>query len=329
MVTFMVLWLHGKPKEASSYLDSAARSVNIIIKGTPTKLNKNDIQNLYGLIVCGLAALSVQLGGDSSKATELCEKCLKEFNDSHKITEYIKHIIRNLKSPIVPPHVEEAEFNPSIKDFTDKSYKIPPIPEEALSKPLPTDEDWLISKAFQNLLLESAFYPIISPNTPALKKEELEFEQAKTKLLDIIEDSVTKSEDKRYSSSVPRNVQSRISPKRTTASVLKHRGPSQPWWQNNQFMEKVLKKSMHSRDVSARRIKKKNRETQNLPPVDMQIKDIYNARISPRRSVLKKREPKRNRPVDEHIMVEFEPTGEKEGESVPVTLVPITAARKH
>ena len=60
MLTFMLLWLCGKIKQASFYLDSAARSVNIIIKGTPTKLHKKDLQNLYGLIVCSLAALSVK-----------------------------------------------------------------------------------------------------------------------------------------------------------------------------------------------------------------------------------------------------------------------------
>lgn len=323
MVTFMVLWLSAKPKQASTFLDSAARSVNTIIKGMPTKFNKNDIQNLYGLIVSSLAALSVKMGGETSKAIELCEKCLKEFEASPHITKLINSIITSIpdcESDLVD---NTLDFTPEIKDFTDKSYKFPEISDEILNNPLTTQEDWLVSKLFQNLLLESAFYPIVSPNTPALKKEELEFEQAKTKLLDMIEDSSTKIEEKRHSSSVPRKMYTRSSPKRTTASVLKARAPSKHWWQNNQFMDKVF---MNSRNPSVFRGRKQNRETQNLPPVEPQIKEIYAAKISPRRSVIRKREVKRNKAQNDHLMVEFCPSGP--GDHEKVTLVPINPGKK-
>ena len=313
LTTFMVLWVCNKSKLASAYLDSAAQSVNTIIKGTPTKLNKNDIQNLYGLIVSSLAALSVRMGGDSDKAVELCEKCLKEFDGAAQISKLIKMIIESL--PLCFAQVDsDYEFSPEVKDFTDKSYKFPEITDEILNNPLNLQEDWLVSKLFQNLLLESAFYPIVSPNTPALKKEELEFEQAKTKLLDLIEEP--HPDDKRHASSVPRKTYSRVSPKRTTASVLKSRGQSKHWWQNNQFMEKVYK---NSRNPSNLRVKKKPREAQNLPTFEAHIKQIYTAKLSPRRSVSKKREGKRR--VNEHLMVEFKPTSSNDSEKV--TLVPI------
>ena len=327
----MNLWLCGKVKEASGYLDSAARSVNIIIKGTPTKLNKVDIQNLYGLIVCSLGALSVKMGGDSNKAIELCEKCLKEFKDDSIICEMIKNVISCLDNQNFPLVDTDIEFIPCTKEYGDRSFKFPYIPEDALDNPVPTEENWLITKVYQNLLLESAFFPIISPNTPALKKEELEFEQAKTKLLDIIEDSHKILVDKRHSSSVPRKLASRHSPKRTTASVLKNRGPSMPWWQNNQFIDKVFKKSIiGNRDLSLLRVpKKKIKETLNLPPVD-QIQEIYTSKVSPRRSNIRKREIKKPKnDVNDHIMVEFNPGMAKDGEKIPVTLVPIAPSRKH
>jgi hypothetical protein len=322
MITFAVLWLHGQLKDASAYLDSAARTVNTIIKGTPTKLNKIDIQNLYGLIVCSLAALSVHMGGEQAKAVELCTKCLTEFSDSEKISEYIRHIISSLS--LLSPSSSAISFAPAPKDFSSRSYKFPPMPEDALDNPLPADSDWLITKAFQNLLLESSFYPIISPNTPALKKEELEFEQAKTKLLEVIESSFqNQDEEKRQSSSVPRRLQSRASPKRTTASVLKNR-PSMHWWQNNQFMDKVLQKTVMQRnDASIGRMRKKNRETQNLPPVEPQIKEIYAARVSPRRSVLRKRENRGKR--EGQTVMDIEPGDEKHNHG----LQPIGPTRKH
>jgi hypothetical protein len=317
LVTFMVLWLIKKSKQASAYLDSAARTVNTIIKGTPTKLNKNDIQNLYGLIVSSLAALSVKMGGESSKAIELCQKCLKEFEGSAQITKLISSIISDL--PSCTSEIDnDLEFSPELKDFTDKNYEFPEISDEILNNPLEYQEDWLISKLFQNLLLESAFYPIVSPNTPALKKEELEFEQAKTKLLDLIEEP--KVEEKRHASSVPRKNYSRVSPKRTTASVLKSRAPSKHWWQNQQFMERVFVSSRNTSNIR----RKKNRETQNLPPVEPHLKDIYAAKLSPRRSVVRKREGKK-RVQNDHMMLEFNPA--LSGESEKVTLVPINPGK--
>ena len=331
MLTFMVLWLCGKTKEASVYLDSAARSVNIIIKGTPTKLHKKDIQNLYGIIVCSLAALSVKMGGDTTKAAELCDKCLKEFQGDSAVSSMINGVISAIQSRKTPVELLELPFCPCAKEYTERSYKFPDIPEDALNNPLLTEDNWLISKQYNNLLLDSAFFPIISPSTPALKQEELEFEQAKTKLLDIIEDSHQNVVEKRNSSSVPRVVASRSSPKRATASVLKARGPSMPWWQNNQFMNKVFKKSqIGSRDLSELRMpNKKHRETQNLPPVEPQIQEIYKPNVSPRRSVIRKRAGKKHNKVNEHIMVEFNTAMHKEGEKIPVTLVPIApSARK-
>ena len=225
MLTFIVLWLCGQTKEASHYLDSAAKSVNIIIKGTPTKFNKSDIQNLYGLIVCSLGALSVKMGGDSNKAIDLCEKCLKEFKGEDLICGMIEKVIFSIKNNDTSVNFKEVEFVPVVKDYGN--FKFPSSSDEILNNPIVLEEDWLVSKLFQSLLLDSVFFPIISPNTPALKKEELEFEQAKTKLLDMIDDSPS-AVNNRHSSSVPRKNYSRISPKRTTASVLKSRGPSQP-----------------------------------------------------------------------------------------------------
>ncbi|OMJ75311.1 hypothetical protein SteCoe_25586 [Stentor coeruleus] len=328
MITFVVLWLCGTPKDASVYLDSAARSVNTIIKGTPTKLNKGDIQNLYGLIVCSLAALSVKMGGDALKAIDLCEKCIKEFQSDNMICGMIEKVIGTLKEQDKSVTNSRIEFIPYVKD--PESFQFGSLVEDALNVPLSNDEDWLASKVYLKILLEAAFYPIISPSTPALKKEELEFEQAKIKLLDIIEDSQIKVLDKRNSSSVPRKTYTRNSPKRTTASVLKSREPSQPWWKNNNFMEQMLKKSMmKKKENSALRAgKKKTRETQNLPPVEPQIKDIYATRLSPRRSLPRRREIKKSIPENERIMLEFNPEGFKEGEKIPVTLVPITLNRK-
>ena len=318
LTTFMILWVSNKSKLASTYLDSAARSVNTIIKGTPTKLNKHDIQNLYGLIVSSLAALSVRMGGESAKAVELCEKCLKEFDGSAQITKLIKMIIDELPF-CMAQNDSDLEFSPEIKDFTDKSYIFPEINDDILNNPLDQQEDWLISKLFQNLLLESAFYPNVSPNTPALKKEELEFEQAKTKLLDLIDEP--KVEEKRHASSVPRKNYSRNSPKRVTASVLKTRGHSKHWWQNNQFIEKVFE---NSRKPSNFRGKRKTRETQNLPPVEPQLKEIYTAKLSPRRSVIRKREVKKK--ANEHIVAEF--NSALQGDSEKVTLVPINPGKR-
>lgn len=328
MITFVVLWLCGTPKDASVYLDSAARSVNTIIKGTPTKLNKGDIQNLYGLIVCSLAALSVKMGGDVLKAIDLCEKCIKEFQSDNVICGMIEKVIKTLKEQDKSEINNRVEFTPEVRD--PGTFKFESLIEDALNVPLSNDEDWLASKVYFKILLEAAFYPIISPSTPALKKEELEFEQAKTKLLDIIEDSQSKILDKRHSSSVPRKTYTRSSPKRTTASVLKSRGPSQPWWKNNNFMDQMFKKSVLKRKESSalRAGKKKTRETQNLPPVEPQIKDIYAPKLSPRRSLPRRRELKKSNPENERIMVEFNPEGFKEGEKVPVTLVPITPNRK-
>ena len=324
LVTFMALWLSSKPKQSSTYLDSAARSVNTIIKGTPTKFNKNDIQNLYGLIVSSLAALSVKMGGESSKAIELCEKCLKEFESSPQITKLISSIMSSIPTCINDLEDNQLQFSPEVKDFTDKSYKFPEISDELLNNPLTVEEDWLVSKLFQSLLLESAFYPIVSPSTPALKKEELEFEQAKTKLLDMIEDNNSlKIEEKRHSSSVPRKMHSRHSPKRIAASVLKARPPSKHWWQNNQFMDKVF---INSRNQSVFRSKKKTRETQNLPPVEPQLREIYAGKVSPRRSMLRKREVKRTKAKNDHLMIEFEPNSP--GEHEKVTLVPINPGKK-
>jgi hypothetical protein len=42
----------------------------------------------------------------------------------------------------------------------------------------------------------------------------------------------------------------------------------------------------------------------------------------------RRREIKKSNPENERIMVEFNPEGFKEGEKVPVTLVPITPNRK-
>ena len=321
LTTFMILWVCNKSKLASSYLDSAAQSVNTIIKGTPTKLNKNDIQNLYGLIVSSLAALSVRMGGESEKAVELCEKCLKEFEGSAQITKLIKMIIGSL--PLCSVQAEsDFEFSPEAKDFADKSYKFPEITDEILNSPLSLQEDWLVSKLFQNLLLESAFYPIVSPNTPALKKEELEFEQAKTKLLEFIEEpKEPKAEAKRQASSVPRKAYSRVSPKRTTASVLRARAHSKHWWQNNQFMEKVYTNSRHPSNL---RGKPKPRDCQNQPSFEAHIKEIYTAKLSPRRSVGRRREAKRK--PHEHLVAEFNPASSTDSEKV--ALVPINAGKR-
>ncbi|OMJ94158.1 hypothetical protein SteCoe_2801 [Stentor coeruleus] len=351
MITFVVLWLCGTPKDASIYLDSAARSVNTIIKGTPTKLNKGDIQNLYGLIVCSLAALSVKMGGDTLKAIDLCEKCIKEFKSDNVICGMIEKVILILKEQDTSVVNKHIEFNPGVKD--PGSFQVGVLIEDPLNVPLSNEEDWLANKVYLKILLEAAFYPIISPSTPALKKEELEFEQAKTKILDIIEDSQTNVLDKRNSSSVPRKTYTRNSPKRTTASVLKSRGPSQPWWKNNNFMEQMFKKSVIKRKESSvmRTRKKKTRaeqmfkksvikrkessvmrtrkkKTQDLPPVEPQIKDIYAPRLSPRRSLPRRREAKKSSPDNERIMIEFNPKEFKEGEKVPLTLVPITPSRK-
>jgi hypothetical protein len=326
ILTFIILWLYGQFKHASVYLDSAAKSVNIIIKGTPTKLNKTDIQVLYGLIVSSLGALSVKMGGKANKAIELCEKCAKEFEGQDRIVKVINRVIESMETQSNVNQTKDIQLNPCFVDYNDKNYKFPEIPDDILNSPLDIQEDWLVCKEYQSLLLNSVFYPIISPNTPALRKEELEFEQAKTKLLDIIEDNPDII-GQRHSSSVPRKLSSKYSPQRVAASVLRSRGPSQPWWKNNQFMEKVFKKSTDKNKSVSRIPKRKPKETQNLPPIDSQIQEIYSSRISPRRSVIRKRDAKRSR-NNEHIMVEFNPGVVQDGEKVPVTLVPIGLNRK-
>ena len=332
MLTFMLLWLCGKIKQASFYLDSAARSVNIIIKGTPTKLHKKDLQNLYGLIVCSLAALSVKMGGDTIKAAELCEKSQKEFHGDTAVNSLVNQVIAAIQSRNTPVNVVEIEFLPCAKEYHERSYKFPGISEEAIDRPLPAEENWLVNKVYNNLLLESAFSPMISPSTPALRQEELEFERVKTKLLEIIEDSDNNEIEvnKRNYSSVPRIAASRNSPKRAAASVLKARVPSVPWWQKNQFINKVLSKNqVGSREIAELRVNnKKHREAQNLTPVESQVQEIYQSRASPRRLVFTKRTGKRNGKANEDIMVKFNTGIQKEGETLSVALVPVVPSSR-
>ena len=109
------------------------------------------------------------------------------------------------------------------------------------------------------------------------------------------------------------------------------RKPSKPWWHNKEFIDKVYKSSaVGSRDISAVRIKKKgNRDNLNLPPVDTQINEIYAGKGAQKRTNTRRREIKRSKPDEGHIMVEFDTVEAKDGDKVAVSLVPITPVRKY
>ena len=74
--------------------------------------------------------------------------------------------------------------------------------------------------------------------------------------------------------------------------------------------------------------KKPTKNQKLLPSVfDTKIQEIYTSRISPRRSVIRKREPKKAKNDNEHIMIEFNPATSKQGEKV--TLIPLNPSKKH
>lgn len=79
MLAFLILWRMKKFKEASSHLEYAASVVNSLIKDT-VNFSQPSVRNLYGLVIMGLAGLTVCLEKDWKKAISVCEDGLSQLS---------------------------------------------------------------------------------------------------------------------------------------------------------------------------------------------------------------------------------------------------------
>lgn len=97
MLTFVALWKIKRFKEATAYLETAGQSLNAVIrKEKITKMSSLSTQNVYGLILMGLAALKAVSEGNVTQAIQLCIDGVDQFDDSVVVRGLLDKLLKFL-----------------------------------------------------------------------------------------------------------------------------------------------------------------------------------------------------------------------------------------
>ncbi|CAG9332707.1 unnamed protein product [Blepharisma stoltei] len=340
MLTFVALWKIKRFKEATGYLESAGQILNSIIrKERVSKMSTLSTQNLYGLILMGLAGLKAAAENNITQAIQLCIDGVEQLEETVVVRSLLEKLLKFLsKSHEIDLNVRQTAFN-----FTAMSLK-----ENA--------EDWLITKEFEKILFLTTFLPLIAPNTPMIRESELtEEKQGETEesadlssqeqldevpsneeqkpYLQLIKNAINKKnfnfDVNAISRSSRRNVQS--TPKRRLSSP-KH------WWESKKILKNMLSDTSNAQieiqKIAAApryRSEPRTRDPKFMPKPPSSITSMRSNRLMPMATNLNSpnlsqyksniMNPKDHR---ELIMLEFNPTLDASGKHVPVELVPMT-----
>ena len=140
MLTFMILWKLKRYKESAPHLEHAASLVNSFIRGNRhSKFSRLSLLNIYGLVVLGLAGLTVQVENDWDKAIGICADGM--------------NLLKN-------------------EDVVGKSLILEMI--DFLRQRRANLGEFLVNHEYNNVFYLSVFIPFISHHAPVIKKAELE-----------------------------------------------------------------------------------------------------------------------------------------------------------
>ena len=348
MLTFVVLWKIKKFKESSEYLETAAKKLNSVIRGElPSKLSKLSTQNLYGIIVMGLAGLTFKLEEDRNKAIGLLEECLEQLGGEDiaarpLLMDLITEIRDQKDSPSATHTENTLDFTPTAREMQNSQSHFPDIPSDFLEVPQSVKEDWLISDEYETIFFLACFVPFITTNTPLIRTSELEYYQQKgqentptesnASLIPNTKKFIEPNYYRQTTNLKPVNIQpnkairvrtSRNSPRAGHTLNNATKGLNRSWWESKSFLEKVF----NEEKTNTLRFRSAPREgIKKLPNFAKPKGDNQGMIFSPSLDPRPPRRPKNLQ--NRQIMVEFSPGRRMSKEGFPVELIPIQPLTK-
>lgn len=276
LVSFLVLWKILKFKDASGYLEISAELINEIYTNTTgSKFSLTELENLYVMVVMGLAGLLVKLERNQEKAVELCREAV-----SHIRSELIQS--RTLAEELIEGMVKTHSRTTSIHTILSSDisfandFELPEIKDKNRSR-----YDWLITKEYEDLLFKCLFSPYISRKTPVITLETV-------KLFPV---------DRRKPS------------KRRQARKINHESLANAhWWDQPKLLKNLLKGTMKPRDKSEPRRKITPltiRKTKELSPLNVSLVQpaIYRPKFASNRFKELQRKVAKNCPITKNVPV--------------------------
>lgn len=183
MLTFATLWKVKKFKEASIYLERSAKLINEVITAKrASKISKASSNNLYGIIVMGLAALKCIVEEDTKNAIKMCKDAAKQLDANDNlckplILDLANFINEHKESAFKFPNISHVEFKPGSFHMFQSQETHNQLP----SLRLKNIGDWLITEKYEKILFITTFVPLISSLTPWIDPTELEKAQSRLK----------------------------------------------------------------------------------------------------------------------------------------------------